>query len=191
MSQHHQRPRDILEFLRRASSDEAPVEVADPETTPEPQAIPPAGPHVTVSSGDTPMVVLRRSQVVVACVAGGLLIILAFLLGLATADPGPAEDGVGVPLRFYTIKAIEFDDTRSGQINAKTLKAELERRFDEEVTIQTLDRDRRIFLALGSWLEHPKANRRAMELLKAVKKLSVRGSEKSPFEDAYFFQVKR
>jgi len=191
MSQHQQRPRDILEFLRRASSEEPTVDVAVPEPTVEPSSAPIPGPHVTVSSGDTPMVVLRRSQVVVACIAAGLLIILAFLLGLTTAGGEGGGDAASAPVRFYTIKAIEFDDTRNGEINAKSIKAELERRFDEEVTIQRLDRDRTIFVALGSWLENPKANRRATELLEEVRKLDVRGNEKSPFRGAFFFPIKR
>jgi hypothetical protein len=184
MSQHQQRPRDILEFLRRASTDEPAVEVAPKESAPV------RAPHVTVSSGDTPMIVLRRSQVIVACVAAGLLIVLAFLLGLASSDSGEAAAAAG-SARFYTIKLIEYPDTRSGEINAKTLMADLERRFDEEVTIERLDRDRKLVVALGSWLKHPRENRRAVQLLEEVKGLKVAGSDTLPFESAYFFQIKR
>ena len=191
MSQHQQRPRDILEFLRRASSDEPPVEIAEAEPAIEREPTVAPGPHVTVSSGDTPMVVMRRSQVVVACVAAGLLIILAFLLGLTTAGGEDGWGGASAPTRFYTIKLIELPDTRSGEITAKMLMADLERRFDEEVTIERLDRDRTLFLALGSWLKDPKENRRAMELRDAARKLAVRGRDESPFKDAYFFQIKR
>ena len=88
MSQHQQRPRDILEFLRRASSEDPEVQVVPPETSPA--APPPTEtPHVTVSSGDAPMVVMRRSQVVVAGVACGLLVLLAFLIGLANGESSP------------------------------------------------------------------------------------------------------
>jgi len=188
MSQHQQRPRDILEFLRRASTEEPAVEVAPPETAPV-RPSPERAPHVTVSSGDTPMVVLRRSQIIVACVAAGLLIVLAFLLGLASSEA--EAQASGLTTRFYTIKLIEYPDTRNGEINAKSLLGDLERRFDEEVTIQRLDRDRKLVVALGSWLQHPKENRRAMRLLKEVKELTVAGGTQKPFESAYFFQIKR
>jgi len=184
MSQHQQRPRDILEFLRRTSGDEPAVEVA-PEPGPQ------RPPHVTVSSSDAPMVVLRRSQVIVACVAAGLLIVLAFLLGLTSAGEGGEAANGATASSLYTIKLIEYPATRNGEVNAKTLKAELERVFDEDVTIQRLDRDRTLFVALGCWLSNPRENRQAQELLARVKKLAGRGSGDRPFEGAYFFPIKR
>lgn len=192
MSQHQQRPRDILEFLRRAAveetAEEPRLEVAPPEPAPTRA---PATPHVTVSSGDAPMVVLRRTQVIVACVTAGLLIILAFLLGLATGEGQAAEAAAAGTTRFHTIKVIEFADNRNGEIRAKTLLADLERRFDEEVTIERLDRDRTLFLALGSWLKNPNENREAKRLLKEVRELTARGRSEKPFKSAYFFTVKR
>jgi hypothetical protein len=185
VSQHQQRPRDILEFLRRASTDDEPAtEVAEPEVSSP-------TPHVTVSSGDAPMVVLRRSQVVVAAVAAGLLILLAFLLGLASSGESAEEAAASAPVRFYTIKLTEFSDTRNGKLSAKTLLGELEQEFGEEVTIERLDRDRRLFLALGSWLKNPRENRQAMDLLKKVRKLKAPGHKSPPFQDAYFFSIKR
>jgi hypothetical protein len=184
VSQHQQRPRDILEFLRRASTDEPATEVVE---APKPKPTP----HVTVSSGDAPMVVLRRSQVVVACVVAGLLAILAFLLGLASSTADAEVGGGGAPIRFYTIKLIELPDTRNGKLTAKTLLAELETELGEEVTIERLDRDRRLFLALGSWLKNPRENRRAMDLLKQAQALRAPGHEEPPFKEAYFFPIKR
>jgi hypothetical protein len=137
------------------------------------------------------MVVLRRSQVVVAAVTAGLLILLAFLLGLASSGETAEEAAARAPVRFYTIKLTEFSDTRNGKLAAKTLLAELEQEFDEEVTIERLDRDRRLFLALGSWLKNPRENRRAMDLMKKVQKLRAPGHKSPPFKDAYIFAIKR
>jgi hypothetical protein len=219
-----QRPRDLLEFLRRASADEsdrgvdapqksnppvreriASVPEVPPKVAPtkaprtggptQPQEPPEepskATPHVTVSQGDAPMVVLRRSQVVVAGVAAGLLIVLAYMLGSTWGDENAADQKVYGPVGVWTIVVIEYNDNPHGQISAKAIKAGLAKRDWDEVMIEQLDRDRKLWVTIGSWVSNPKTNRRAMSLLSAVQKLRVQGSDKLEFAEAYFARIER
>lgn len=223
-----QRPRDLLEFLRRASADDAPRTVdsprmdpastrkdssgARPTASPDSKAEPktesktgkpkrvarphrpvPAAPgaHVTVSQGDAPMVVLRRSQVVVAGIAAGLLILLAYLLGGAWSSGESPDQATFGAVGVNTIVVIEYDDTPHGRIQAKTLKGELARLGLDEVMIEQLDRDRKLWVTIGSWVSNPKINRQAVSLLGRVQKLRVQGSNKRQFADAYFARIER
>ncbi|MEM8885223.1 MAG: hypothetical protein AAGD14_14240 [Planctomycetota bacterium] len=208
MSQ-QQRPRDLLEFLRRASNeDEAPapeqpkprVEPARKPTrepsSPQVSRSQESRPHVSVHSGDVPLVVVRRSQVVVAAVTACLLIVLAFLLGLVSGS-GEGEEGAeatiartGTPLTVWTIRCIAYDDTRKGEIAAKTVADDLARQGLDEVTIERLDRDGKLVVTIGSWLSNPHKNRQAQKLLATVQGLKAVG-DPDPFKEAYFVQLKR
>ncbi len=205
-----QRPRDLLEFLRRTSSstDESEPRLDGPERRSLPrdmtrQPVKVNGPrpaenprvsdarHVNVSQGDTPMVVLRRSQVIVAGITAGLLIVLAYLLGSTWSGEEPADQVVYGDVGVYTIAVIEYHDNAHGQISAKTLKADLAKLDWDEVLIEQLDRDRKLWVTIGSWVSNPYTNRQAMSMLSEVKKLRVQGSDKFQFADARFVRIKR
>jgi hypothetical protein len=224
-----QRPRDLLEFLRRTSANDAGDRVDGPTRRiplPNPAAVPPAAdepkvadsgdvsataevpaparvqspvpaphrvssPHVSVTQGDAPMMVFRRSQVVVAGVAAGLLIVLAYLLGSTWGGESAAEQEVFGAVGVYTIAVVEYYDNAHGQVSAKMMKSDLTKRGWDEVMIEQLDRDRKLWVTIGSWVSNPRTNRDAMSLLSKVKKLRVRGNDKFQFADARFVRIKR
>jgi hypothetical protein len=101
------KPQDLLEFFRRSSGDRP--EAAAPqdlEKTPR-------------------MLVVRRSQAVVAAVSAGLGLVLAFLLGLglggASSDPAVAGGGL------WVIKVVSYEDNDKGRRYTKTVMSQLER----------------------------------------------------------------
>jgi len=181
----NRKPSDILDFLRNASSEPEPVSPAAPPDAP-PQTRPDRsdpGPHKSPR-----MLVLRRSQVMVASVAVGLVVILAFLLGMAatsTDDRVPALLGV----RVWGIRAITYNDTKSGRMQASATKKALQARNLEEVTLQRVRSKGEIVVMLGAWLTDPTDNRRQKELLATVRKLQQRG--KMAFPDAYLWSIQR
>ncbi|MHC4952373.1 MAG: hypothetical protein ACYTGZ_00660 [Planctomycetota bacterium] len=181
------KPRDILEFLRRTGQ-EPPEEPAELPRA-RPSAAPPRAP--TKNWGGIPeFVVLHRRQLAIAGVAAILLLVLAFLLGMVTGGGEPEADA-GRPVGVWTIRVIEYDNTRNGLIRAKSLAAELRRAGRDEVTIQQLDGDRKLLVTLGSWLNNPKKSEEALSLLNWIRGREVHGRNRTPFSDAYFYRIKR
>ena len=102
------KPRDMLEFLRRTSDGEP------AQTKPEPEL------------ESTPRIfVLRRSQVVLAAVSVGLALLFAFLLGMAV---GGHSDEPG-----YVIRAATFQN----ETVAKRVKTQLEQRGFGPVQVES------------------------------------------------------
>ena len=217
-----QRPRDLLEFLRRTSANDAgdrvdgptrriPLPADEPKVAaqhsvpastkvaaphraaaPKVPAPPPAStPHVSVTQGDAPMMVFRRSQVVVAGIGAGLLIVLAYLLGSTWGGESASEPEVFGSVGVYTIAVVEYHDDAHGQVSAKMIKSDLTELGWDEVMIEQLDRDRKLWVTIGSWVSNPRTNRKAVSLLSEVKKLRVQGNDKFQFADARFVRIKR
>ena len=183
----NRKPSDLLEFLRSSPSGEAAEpspDAQEPEARRAP-APPSSEPHLE----KTPrMVVLRRSQVVVASVAVAFGIILAFLLGLAAASPGdslPAAIGA----RVWGLRIITYNDTESGRRQALATKKALQARKLEEVTLQRVPSRGEIVVMLGAWLTDPTDDLGQRELLATVKKLQQGG--KIAFPDAYLWSIQR
>ena len=97
------KPRDLLEFFRRTSP-------AEPEGAPAPSLQP-----------TTRMLVLRRSQVIVASAVAVAALLLAFLVGHAFGSAGAFKADV------YVIRAAEYGDDEKGQGSARKLKEQLEK----------------------------------------------------------------
>ena len=183
----NQRPRDSLEFLRRTGGEPpTAVESQHDRFVAAPIAVEPV---VSDDSGDP--IELTRRQAVIAGVAVVLLSVLTFMIGFMVGENAPTEAGSAGTVRVWTIRVIEYDDTRSGEIAAQTWKAKIERLAKDEVTIERLDRDRKLLVTLGSWLKNPNQSERALRLLAWVRNLEAKGRDKKPFASAYFYPIKR
>ena len=120
-----EKPRDILEFLRRTGQEpeqdsatgvppaESPAAPRRRAAEPAPNRISPGSPTVGRRGlpvlGIPEVVVLHRRQLVIAGIAAGLLLILAFLLGMVSGGGGSDEADVGQPVGVWTIKLIEYE----------------------------------------------------------------------------------
>jgi len=190
-----QRPRDILEFLRRAGGGGPPVaeEVAEEaETTSRIFVSPPvsAQPVVAARGAGEPIELTPR-QALIAGLAALLLAILTYMVGHMVGGNSADQAISSAPVSLWTIRVVSYDDTRSGEISAKTWASKIERLADDEVTIERLDRDRKLVVTLGSWLKNPRENERALRLLQWVQNLESKGGTKKPFDDACFYSIKR
>ncbi|MHC4957369.1 MAG: hypothetical protein ACYTGN_03265 [Planctomycetota bacterium] len=171
------RPSDILDFLRNSGSDEP----AQPEA--------PRRPVPGREVEKTPQVlILRRSQVVVAVASAALLVLLAFVLGLAIGGDGtsPARPRLGT---VWGIRVITFDASQKGTEQAQEMVQRLQALDIEEVTIQPIPSTGKLVVMLGSWLTPPDDSVGARATLTKVKKLTWRG--KQAFPDADFWSVQR
>lgn len=165
------KPQDLLEFFRR-SSGERPEAAAprDLEKTPR-------------------MLVVRRSQAVVAAVSAGLGLVLAFLLGLGLGS-GSSEPAVAGGL--WVIKVVAYEDNEKGRHYAKTVMSQLERLdLGDEVNLRRVIDDRKLAVTVGSWISNPRRVAHANELLKKVKGIRGRGDQGQPFVDADFWRIER
>ena len=189
-----QRPRDILEFLRRAGGGAPPVdeEIEEAETTSRIFVSPPvsASPVIATRGAGEPIELTPR-QALIAGLAALLLAVLTFLIGHMVGENSAQNAVSAAPVSLWTSRVVEYDDTRSGEISAKTWASKIERLADDEVTIERLDRDRKLLVTLGSWLKNPRENERALRLLQWVRNLESKGGTKKPFDDAFFYPIKR
>jgi len=190
-----QRPRDILEFLRRAGGGAPPVDeemAEEAETTSRIFVSPPvsAAPVIAARGAGEPIELTPR-QALIAGLAALLLAVLTYMIGHMVGENSAQNAVSAAPVSLWTIRVVEYDDTRSGEISAKTWASKIERLADDEVTIERLDRDRKLLVTLGSWLKNPRENERALRLLQWVRNLESKGGTKKPFDDAFFYPIKR
>lgn len=166
------KPHDLLEFFRRSSeSRQETAALQELEKTPR-------------------MLVVRRSQAVVAAVSAGLGLVLAFLLGLGlgggSSEPGVAGGGV------WVIKVVSYEDNEKGRRYAKTVMSQLERLdLGDEVNLRRVIGDRKLAVTLGSWISNPRGDAHANKLLTKVKGIRGRGDQGLPFADAGFWRIER
>ncbi|MHC5030485.1 MAG: hypothetical protein ACYTGI_02365 [Planctomycetota bacterium] len=166
------KPQDLLEFFRRSSGDRP--EAAAPqdlEKTPR-------------------MLVVRRSQAVVAAVSAGLGLVLAFLLGLglggASSDPAVAGGGL------WVIKVVSYEDNDKGRRYTKTVMSQLERLdLGDEVNLSRVVSDGKLAVTLGTWRRRPHGDPRAQQLLDKVKGITGRAGQGQPFASADFWRIER
>ena len=183
-----EKPRDILEFLRRAGSEPT----AGPSATvvePPPRAR--AAEKPAVEADFSGWILVKRRQAWIAGIAAGLFAILTFVIGLSWSSPDAAAIEAAGDVGVWTIRAIEYDASSNGEVRAKSVASQLRRMTDDEVTVQPLDRDRKLLVVVGSWLRDPTENEHALKLLQWVQEREVNGRDRRPFKDAYFYRIKR
>lgn len=166
------KPKDLLEFFRR-SSENRPEAAAPQELEKTPR-----------------MLVVRRSQAVVAAVSAGLGLVLAFLLGLGLGGGSsePAVAGGGL----WVIKVVSYEDNEKGRRYAKTVMSQLERiDLGDEVNLRRVIGDRTLAVTLGCWIRNPKGDAHARKLLTKVQGIRGRGDQGQPFADADFWRIER
>jgi hypothetical protein len=161
----------MLEFFRRtAPADAAPP---PPELEPLPR-----------------MLVLRRSQAVVAIVACGFALLLAFLLGHAVGAPGRSDDALAPDV--YVIRAAAYRDDDQGKIAAESVRQQLERLdLGEEIGLRHVPSERTTVVTVGSWLTNPEASKVARALRDRLRALKDRGTQQAPFAEADFWLIRR
>jgi len=173
------KPQDLLEFLRRNAAAEGtaePAQGAGAPLRPEPTDL-----------------VVRRSQILIAGVAGALLVVLAFIVGLVVARPGAntaSGEAPGSVTPVWTIRAISYQATEQGEINSKVTMNELETIWPGQISIQRIPGRDEVVVTVGAWLRDPKQDPRALELREKIRnQQDVAG--KRPFEKAYFWTLPR
>jgi len=165
------KPKDLLEFFRRSSG------APDPEALPELEKTP-------------RMLVVRRSQVVVAAVSAGLGLVLAFLLGLGLG--GGSNEPVAAGGGLWVIRVTKYEDSATGGRFAKTVMSQLERLdLGDEVNWRRVISDGKLAVTLGCWMQDPHGDARAEELLKKIKGIRGRGGQVQPFAGADFWRIER
>jgi len=175
----NRKPQDLLEFYRRTSgSPDEPAGAAGDE-----------GSSAPALERTHRMLVVRRSQAIVAAVSAVLLVLLAFLLGLAVggndAEPASAAGG-------WVIKVQSYRDNEAGRRRAKSVMDQLEKLGWGEVTLQTIPSEDRLAVTLGSWVERPgRDDEEAQALRDKVAALTDKRNSRRPFRDAAFWQIKR
>jgi hypothetical protein len=166
------KPQDLLEFFRRSSGDRPEAAaLQDLEKTPR-------------------MLVVRRSQAVVAAVSAGLGLVLAFLLGigLGGGSSEPAVTGGG----RWVIKVISYEDNDKGRRYTKTVMSRIERLdLGDEVNLRRVIGDGKLAVTLGCWIRDPHGDARAEELLEKVKGIRGRAGQAQPFARAKFWRIER
>ncbi|MHC4548968.1 MAG: hypothetical protein ACYTEZ_09330 [Planctomycetota bacterium] len=166
------KPQDLLEFFRRTSDETGSTPDVELEKTPR-------------------MMVLRRSQLVVAAAAAGLGVLLAFLIGLGVGG-GSAEEGLVGGVGVWVIRVVSYEDDERGRRYAKMVMSQLERLgLGDEVNLRRLVSDRKLVVTLGSWLRHPGGNADAEKLLAHVREARGRGRQDQPFAGADFWRIRR
>jgi len=173
------KPQDLLEFLRRNRGAEGGA-----ASTAGVDALPAAQPTDLV---------LRRSQILVAAVAAGLLVVLAFVVGLVAGRPGsesPGAPAVGAGAPVWTIRTITYQATEQGEINAKITMNQLETIFPGMVSIQRNPGRDEVIVTVGAWLRDPKQDPKALALLQQIQdQQDVAG--KRHFTGAYIWTLPR
>jgi len=165
------KPSDILDFLRRSSPEELPEPEPALEQTPR-------------------MVVLRRSQVVVAAAAGALALVLAFLLGLALGGSGDGSDEGASDVGVWVLRVVTYRDDERGQEYAQSVKSQLIRRkLGDEVNLRRFG-EGQLAVTVGAWLQAPQDNPQAQSLKRDINEIQDRNGA-NPFKDAKFWLIRR
>jgi hypothetical protein len=163
----------MLEFFRRS----APEKAEPSERAPAPALEP-----------TTRMLVLRRSQAIVAAAAAVAALLLAFLVGHAVGGSG--GDG-GAPAEVYVIRAVEFGDDETGVSSARRTKEQLDKlNLGDEIQILHVPSRSRTVVAVGSWLSNPLGSKDACDLrdkLRGTKDVK----QATPFASADFWKMER
>ena len=170
-------PQDMLEFLRRQGGGDEP---AEPES-----AAPAAPPARSEPEPTLRVVVLRRTQVAVACVAATLLAVLAFFVGSSAGARRVAPPGI--PRTVHVIRAITFPDDEQGRADAARVASALAGLG--QVTLHSVSTPRSVVVAVGAWLLDPKDDGAARGLLERVRQTEIAG--KRDLASAYFWQIQR
>ncbi len=168
----NRKPHDLLEFYRRTSGQEPAEDVT-------------ADPAQPLQKTER-MLVVRRSQAIVAAASATLLVVLAFVLGLAIGDSGTEPVPV---VGGWVIKVVSYRDTDAGRKRAKSVMSQLQKLGWGEVTLQMIADNERLAVTLGSWVQRPHDSK-ARGLLKRVAKLSDLRNDRLPFKEAAFWQIK-
>ncbi|MHC4137067.1 MAG: hypothetical protein ACYS0K_19105 [Planctomycetota bacterium] len=165
------KPKDLLEFFRRSSGEPEAAALQGLEKTPR-------------------MLVVRRSQAVVAAVSVGLGLVLTFLLGLGLG--GGASEPVAAGGGLWVIKVVSYEDSDTGGRFAKTVMSQLERLdLGDEVNLRRIIGDQKLAVTLGCWIRTPHGDARAQELLNKVRGIRGRGGQGQPFAGAAFWRIER
>lgn len=173
------KPQDILEFLRRKPEQRGP-------------SAPTEGPPPEDGLESTPRLLLvRKSQIVVAGLIAGLSLVLAFLIGMAFGGgdeaPAPATETLGP----WVIRAISYDNDAQGRATAKNVQEQLSA-LGHEVTIQTLAGQSNVVVTVGAWVQNPQRSEKARRLLQEIQAITEKKKpKKTPFRSAYFWQIRR
>lgn len=169
------RPQDMLEFFRRSTADPEPAIVVqdDPDLEETPR-----------------LLLVRRSQILIASAATLLAVILAFVLGMAAGgdeEPPVTAEGVG----GWVIRVISYKQGDNGLEYAKSVMGDLEKLGWGEVTLQQIPSKQELVVTLGSWVHHPTRYKPARQLLDRIKKMDDKRTGRLPFEGAYFWRIGR
>lgn len=171
---------DILEFLRRKSGDKG----AAPEAgAAAPSGLPAQAPAVERT---TRIMVLRRSQVVVAVVALCLGLVLCYLVGRASGERRGAAAAIGT--RIWTIRVISYPATDRGRLDAEGVVSWLERQ-GIQAAIQPLSSGHVAVIA-GAWLKEPGGLPEAAQLLQRLRQMPDAAGKKH-FQAAYLWRIER
>jgi hypothetical protein len=163
----------MLEFFRRAA----------PERPDEPA---PSAPSLEPT---TRMLVLRRSQAIVAGCAAAATLLLAFLVGHAVGSSG-GDSGV-VAREVFVIRAVAYGDDEQGLSFARKTKEELDKlNLGDEVQVVRVPSESRTVVAVGSWLSDPLTRKDARDLRDKLR--AWRDTTKAtPFANADFWRMER
>lgn len=163
----------MLEFFRRSAP-----ERAEPSAQPSAPALEPT----------TRMLVLRRSQAVVAGAAAVAALLLAFLVGHAIGASG--GEGAAAT-EVYVIRAVEFGDDETGVSAARRTKEMLDKlSLGDEIRILHVPSRSRTVVAVGSWLSDPVESKDARGLLDRVRAMKD-VKQATPFAAAEFWKIER
>jgi hypothetical protein len=160
----------MLEFFRRSAPEQ--------DDAPPPPSLQP-----------TPrMLVLRRSQAVVAVAAGAAALVLAFVLGLAVGGPGDAgAEGTEV----FVIRAASYGGDAPGAAFARKMKAEIEKLdLGEEIHVLEVPSEGRTVVTVGSWIANPEGRKEARAVRDKLRSVKD-ATQSAPFADADFWPMKR
>jgi hypothetical protein len=161
----------MLEFFRRAST-------AEPEEAPSPGFEP-----------TTRMLVLRRSQAIVAGVAAVAALLLAFLLGMMA---GGGDDAANAAPQVYVIRAVAYGDDDQGRAYAQSVREQLERMdLGQEVGIYRVPSESRTVVTVGSWLVNPAERKEARALRDRLRGIKDERTRETPFASAEFWPMRR
>jgi hypothetical protein len=162
----------MLEFFRRSAPERAPDASSSPELEPT-----------------TRMLVLRRSQAVVAAGAALAALLLAFLVGHVVGTKGDVAEAV-VP-EVYVLRAVAYADDEKGRGFARKMKEQLEKMdLGEEISVLEVPSESRTVVAVGSWLKDPARSKDARALREKLRGLKD-STQATPFSDAEFWLMKR
>ena len=162
----------MLEFFRRSAPAESGAAPSSPALEPT-----------------TRMLVLRRSQAVVAGAAAVAALLLAFLLGHAVGTSGGGSEATGPGV--YVIRAVSYADDEKGKDFARKMKEQLDRMdLGEEVGVLDVPSESYTVVTVGSWLSDPAGRKEARALRDKLRALKD-STQATPFANAEFWRMER